>query len=81
MTNVKNLTFTQAEKDRMYYTMGTAKLECEIALNLEPKEVSIFQMKNKKGETVEGVYYLVGSERNEKGLPTKIHFKKDFRKK
>lgn len=78
MKNAKK--FTEAAKQRMYSTMGTAKLECEIALNLNPQDVNIYQMKNKKGEIVEGVYYLVGSERNEKGLPTTIHFKKDFRK-
>jgi dihydroxyacetone kinase DhaKLM complex PTS-EIIA-like component DhaM len=71
--------FTEAAKQRMYSTMGTAKMECELALNLSPENVNIFQMKNKKGETIEGVYYLVGKERNEKGLPTQIHFKKDFR--
>ena len=77
MTNTKK--FTEAAKQRMYLTMGTAKMECELALDLDPSEVNIFQMKNKKGEIQEGVYYLVGTERNEKGLPTKIHFKKDFR--
>jgi hypothetical protein len=77
---MKDLKFTQAAKQRMYSTMGTAKMECELALDLNPEDVSIFQMKNKKGETVGGVYYLVGRERNEKGLPTQIHFKKDFRK-
>jgi hypothetical protein len=71
MTKAKK--FTQQELKDMWFVMGTAKLECEIQLGLAPSEVQIFQQKTA------GVYYLVGSERNEKGLPTKIHFKKDFR--
>tara|TARA_R100001244_G_scaffold55495_1_gene47587 strand:+ start:129 stop:335 length:207 start_codon:yes stop_codon:yes gene_type:complete len=65
--------FTEQQKSDMYFIMGTAKMECEMQLGLEPSEVEIYQQKT------EGVYYLVGSERNEKGIPTKIHFKKDFR--
>lgn len=65
--------FTQQEIKDMYFIMGTAKLECEIALGLKPSEVQIYKQKT------EGVYYLVGKERNEKGTPTNILFKKDFR--
>ncbi len=71
--------FTQQELSDMWYVMETAKLECEMAEGLEPSEVQIYQQKYKSGKIYEGVYYLVGKERNEKGLPTKIYFRKDFR--
>ena len=76
MNNAKNSKMTKFTKqdlsDHMFH-MGTALLECAIQNNLRTDELKVFKSKKI------GVYYLVGIEANEKGLPTTCYFKKDFR--
>lgn len=72
---MKNLgtKFTKQQLSDQMFIMGTATLECCIENNLKTDQVKVFKSKN------QGLYYLVGLEKNEKGLPTTIYFKKDFR--
>ena len=65
--------FTKQELSDMLFIMGTALLECAIQNNMRTEELRVFKSKNI------GLYYLVGTEVNEKGLPTTVYFKKDFR--
>jgi hypothetical protein len=78
---MKNLAkkYTEQQLSDMWFNMETIALECMSAEGLDSSQVTIWQQKNKSGNTIKGLYYLVGNERNEKGLPTKIYFKKDFR--
>ena len=71
--------FTKQELSDQEFIMGTALLECAISLGLNPNDIYLYQQEYKSGNTVEGVWYLVGPEKNEKGIPTNILFKKDFR--
>ena len=65
--------FTEQELSDQIFIMGTATLECCLANDLRTDEVKVFKSKKI------GLYYLVGLEQDEKGLPTTIYFKKDFR--
>lgn len=65
--------FTEQELSDQMFIMGTATLECCLANDLITDEVKVFKSKKI------GLYYLVGLEKDEKGLPTTIYFKKDFR--
>jgi hypothetical protein len=49
-------------------------------MNLSSNDVYIYQQKDKNGKTIEGVWYLVGKEKDENGKPKTIYFRKDFRK-
>ena len=69
----KSFKFTKQQLSDHMFHMGTALLECAIELNLRTDELKVFKSKHV------GVYYLVGLESNEKGLPTTMYFKKDFR--
>tara|TARA_R110000803_G_scaffold33562_1_gene73419 strand:- start:336 stop:560 length:225 start_codon:yes stop_codon:yes gene_type:complete len=71
--------FTKQQISDQSFIMGTALLECAKALDLDYNDIYVYQQKYKSGNTVEGVWYLVGPEKNEKGTPTNILFKKDFR--
>ena len=73
LNNPKMKKFTTQQLSDHIFHMGTATLECCIANNLRTEDVKVF-----KSKTI-GVYYLVGAEKNEKGLPAKVYFKKDFR--
>ena len=75
----KKAKFTKQELSDQSYIMGTALLECAISLNISYNDIYIYQQQYKSGNTVQGVWYLVGPEKNEKGIPTNILFKKDFR--
>ena len=72
--------FTKKEISVQEYIMGTAAVECAIELNLNIKDVYTYQQKDKNGKTIEGVWYLVGKEKDENGKPKTIYFRKDFRK-
>lgn len=66
--------FTKQQLSDQMYNMGTALLECSIHLDLRTEDLKVFKSKKV------GVYYLVGNETNDKGLPTITYFKKDFNK-
>ena len=66
--------FTKQQLSDQMFHMGTSLLECAIQLDLRTDDLKVFKSKKI------GVYYLVGNEANDKGLPTTIYFKKDFNK-
>jgi len=78
MKNLKTK-FTKQQLSDHWFIMGTASLECSIELDIPLSGVFIYQQKYKSGNTIEGVYYLVGKEVGEDGKPTTVYFRKDFR--
>jgi hypothetical protein len=73
---MKNFTYTLSDQS---YIMSTARLECAIALGISSNDIYTSRQKTKSGKIIDGVWYLVGKEKDENGKPKKIYYKKDFR--